>query len=172
MGPKLQITSKAKPSTYGYPAPLEEKKKEVAEKVTAVLSITAKNKKKEDERKKKEQKDEKMDVDKKEEEEKEKKEKEEKKKKKEEEKKKEEPNFDTLNNPARVMKPQLKVISMSEGSRYQPVKDLVSGGILLMKDTKPDDSEELVQPVTALGPKTEEENEPEPPEPFRYVDED
>ncbi|CAL4157776.1 unnamed protein product, partial [Meganyctiphanes norvegica] len=180
--PKLQITSKAKPSTYGYPAPLEEKKKEVAEKVTAVLSITAKNKKKEDERKKKE-KEEKMDVDKqKEEEEREKKEKEEKekkekekeeeKKKKEEEKKKEEPNFDTLNNPARVMKPQLKVIHMTEGSRYQPVKDLLCGGIILMKDTKPEDSEELVQPVTALGPKTEEENEPEPPEPFKYVDED
>ena len=35
---------------------MEEKKKEVAEKVTAVLSITAKAKKKDDERKKKEQK--------------------------------------------------------------------------------------------------------------------
>ncbi|XP_037777929.1 26S proteasome non-ATPase regulatory subunit 1-like [Penaeus monodon] len=72
--PKMQFLSNAKPSTYGYPAPLEEKKKEVAEKVTAVLSITAKAKKKDDERKKKEQKDEKMEVD----EEKEKKEKEEK----------------------------------------------------------------------------------------------
>merc|ERR1719447_1940701 len=121
-----------------------------------------------------------MDVDKKEEEEKkekeekEKKEKEEKEKKEKEEKekKKEEPTFDTLNNPARVMKPQLKVIHMPEGSRYQPVKELNCGGIVLMKDTKPDDSEELVVPVTALGPKTEEENEPEPPEPFRYVDED
>jgi len=180
--PKLQITSKAKPSTYGYPAPLEEKKKEIAEKITAVLSITAKNKRKEDERKKKEQKDEKMDVDEKEKEEKEKKDKEEKEKKEKEEKekkekeekekKKEEPTFDTLNNPARVMKPQLRVIHMPEGSRYQPVKELNCGGIVLMKDTKPDDSEELVVPVTALGPKTEEENEPEPPEPFRYVDED
>ena len=45
--------SNAKPSTYGYPAPLEEKKKEDKEKVaTAVLSITNKQKKKEAEKKK------------------------------------------------------------------------------------------------------------------------
>ncbi|MCL4127940.1 UNVERIFIED_CONTAM: hypothetical protein GTU68_019300 [Idotea baltica] len=61
--PKMSFISNAKPSTYGYPPALEEKKKEVAEKVTAVLSITAKAKKKDDERKKKEQKEEKMEVD-------------------------------------------------------------------------------------------------------------
>ena len=35
---KLQLSfkSKAKPSTYGYPAPLEEKKKEAGEKVTII----------------------------------------------------------------------------------------------------------------------------------------
>ncbi|KAL7631720.1 UNVERIFIED_CONTAM: hypothetical protein RMT77_017975 [Armadillidium vulgare] len=188
--PKMSFTSNAKPSTYGYPPPLEEKKKEVAEKVTAVLSITAKAKKKDDERKKKEQKEEKMDVDedKKEEKEikekekskdkskkedkKEEKEKEKEKDKKEEEKKKEEPSFDTLNNPARVMKQQLKVVRLSESSRYKPVKDLSIGGIIVMRDLKPNLTEELVQPVPAMGPKTEEETEPEPPEPFEYVDED
>ena len=51
--PKVSFKSNAKPSTYGYPAPLEEKKKEAGEKVaTAVLSITAKHKKKEAEKKK------------------------------------------------------------------------------------------------------------------------
>merc|ERR1719394_800033 len=46
--PVIQMRSNAKPSTYAYPAPLEEKKKEDKEKVaTAVLSITAKQKKKE-----------------------------------------------------------------------------------------------------------------------------
>ena len=51
--PKVSFRSNAKPSTYGYPAPLEEKKKEAGEKVaTAVLSITAKHKKKEAEKKK------------------------------------------------------------------------------------------------------------------------
>ena len=211
--PKITFTSNAKPSTYGYPAALEEKKKEVAEKVTAVLSITAKAKKKDDERKKKEQKEEKMDVDEKKEEtgkekeketkdkdskeketkdkdtkeketkdkdtkEKESKDKDSKEKeskdkdKKDDEKKKDEPTFDTLNNPARVMKQQLKVMKMPEGSRYQPVKDLTIGGIILLKDTKPEDNVELVQPVPAMLPKTDDESEPEPPEPFDYVDED
>ena len=184
--PKMAFTSNAKPSTYGYPAAMEEKKKEVAEKVTAVLSITAKAKKKDDERKKKEQKEEKMEVDEESKDEKadkkettkkdeksakkkESKEKESAKEKKEE--KKEEPAFDTLNNPGRVMKQQLKVVKMPENSRYLPVKDIGIGGIILMRDTLPDTSQELVQPVPAMGPKADEENEPEPPEPFEYVDE-
>merc|ERR1712020_136607 len=51
--PVMGIKSNAKPSTYGYPPALEEKKKEDKEKVaTAVLSITAKQKKKEAEKKK------------------------------------------------------------------------------------------------------------------------
>lgn len=58
--PKIEYRSGAKPSLYGYPAPLEEKKEKEREKVsTAVLSITAKAKKKEAEKKKEE----KMDVD-------------------------------------------------------------------------------------------------------------
>ena len=45
--PVIQFKSSAKPSTFGYPAPLEEKKKEDKEKVaTAILSITNKQKKK------------------------------------------------------------------------------------------------------------------------------
>merc|ERR1712080_573023 len=63
--PVLGVKSNAKPSTYGYPPPLEEKKKEDKEKVaTAVLSITAKQKKKEaDKRKEKAEVVEKMEVD-------------------------------------------------------------------------------------------------------------
>jgi len=34
-----------------------------------------------------------------------------------------------------------------------------------------DQPEELVEPVAAMGPKVEEEAEPEPPEPFEYVEE-
>ena len=49
--PVMGIKSNAKPSTYGYPPALEEKKKEDKEKVaTAVLSITAKQKKKDAEK--------------------------------------------------------------------------------------------------------------------------
>ena len=55
--PKIEFKSNAKPSTFAYPANLEEKKDKAKEKVeTAVLSITAKQKKKEAEKKKEEEK--------------------------------------------------------------------------------------------------------------------
>lgn len=57
--PKIEFKSNAKPSTFAYPPPLEEKSTKTKEKVeTAVLSITAKQKKKDAEK----QKDEKMEV--------------------------------------------------------------------------------------------------------------
>lgn len=60
--PKIDLKSNAKPSTFAYPPPLEEKKDKKGEKVeTAVLSITAKQKKK-DAEKQKEKDSEKMDV--------------------------------------------------------------------------------------------------------------
>lgn len=44
------------------------------------------------------------------------------------------------------------------------------GGIIVLRDTS-EDTEELVEPVAAHGPKIEEEEqEPEPPEPFEYID--
>jgi len=160
--PKMSFISGAKPSTYGYPPAMEEKKKEVAEKVTAVLSMTAKAKKK------REQKEEKMDVDEDSKEAK-KKEKEDK-KKKDDDKKKEEPAFDTLSNPARVMKQQLKVMKMPENARYTPVKELTTGGIIMMRDGDPETSEDLVVPVSAMGPNGDEEKEPQPPEPFEFTE--
>lgn len=85
-------------------------------------------------------------------------------------KKEPEPNFQLLDNPARVMPAQLKVLSMTETCRYQPFKPLSIGGIIILKDTS-EDVEELVEPVAAHGPKIEEEEqEPEPPEPFEYID--
>lgn len=57
--PKIEFRSNARPSTFAYPPPLEEKKDKSKEKVeTAILSTTARQKKKEAEKKK----DEKMDV--------------------------------------------------------------------------------------------------------------
>lgn len=48
---------------------------------------------------------------------------------------------------------------------------LHTGGIIILKDTS-EEEEELVEPVSAHGPKIEEEEqEPEPPEPFEYIDE-
>merc|ERR1739848_348069 len=157
--PVMGVKSNAKPSTYGYPAPLEEKKKEDKEKVaTAVLSITAKQKKKEAE-KRKGDKDapavvEKMEVD-----------------EKKEEKKVEEPTFEILQNPCRVVRPQLNVISMEEANKYKTIKDISIGGIIMVKRIDGgDESEAIVEPVNIEKAKVETEDEPEPPEPFEYTE--
>ncbi|EFN80759.1 26S proteasome non-ATPase regulatory subunit 1 [Harpegnathos saltator] len=198
--PKLEIRSNARPSVYAYPAPLEEKKREEREKVTtAVLSIAARARRRESERRARDS-HEKMDVDtpsetkelpevkeassskEKDEKKKEKddkevketkepKEKTEKKGKDEEKEKKEpEPNFEILQNPARVLRQQLKVIQLVEGSHYVPVKDIQIGGIVMVKHIQTDTEEELVEPVAAFGPKPDEEKEAEPPEPFEYTE--
>lgn len=64
---------------------------------------------------------------------------------KEEKKKEVEPAFEMLNNPARVMRQQLKVINI-EGTQYVPMKDVSIGGIIMVKNLDPD-NEELVEPV-------------------------
>lgn len=196
--PKIDLQSDAKPSTFAYPPPLEEKKDKHKEKVeTAVLSTTARQKRKEAEKKDKE---EKMDVDeetkdadkekdskakegdkgttevkeekmevKEEDSKKDKDEKEENDEEKEKEKKKPEPLFEMLANPPRVMKQQLHVVHLPEGSRYKPLKDVSIGGIIMLKNTTPGEEEEFIEPVAAGGPKVEqEEDEPEPPEPFEW----
>ncbi|XP_046668450.1 26S proteasome non-ATPase regulatory subunit 1 [Homalodisca vitripennis] len=166
--PKLEVRSNARPSLYAYPPPLEEKRREEREKVTtAVLSIAARARRRGVS--KVTDSNEKMEVDevKEDEKDKEKKEKEEKEKKEE---KKPEPPFEILQNPARVMKSQLKVISLVEGSAYQPLKDITIGGIVMVRHTKGGSEEQLVEPVAAFGPKPDEEKEPEPPEPFEYTE--
>ncbi|XP_061936881.1 26S proteasome non-ATPase regulatory subunit 1 isoform X1 [Apis cerana] len=173
--PKLEFRSNARPSVYAYPAPLEEKKREEREKITtAVLSIAARARRRESERRARDS-HEKMDVDppetvkepveaaakekeekKKEKETKEVKETKEKVEKKskeegekttEKEKKEAEPNFEILQNPARVLRQQLKVIQLVEGSHYVPVKDIQIGGIVMVKHIQSDTEEELVEPV-------------------------
>ncbi|VEL10889.1 unnamed protein product [Protopolystoma xenopodis] len=103
--PKMQFRSNAKPSTFAYPPPLQVEKEKKKEKVeTAILSITAKHRKKQqllsarscpkDDAAK--SKEEKM----------------------------EEPAFSLLNNPARVMRAQQRVLSLPEGSRYYMLKPI------------------------------------------------
>lgn len=186
--PKIEYKSAARPSLYAYPAPLEEKKREEREKVTtAVLSIAARQKRREGEKKK----DDKMEVDEEVKEDetkkvaadkKEKKSKDEKEGKTEEgststaatttpkERKEPEPTFEMLSNPPRVLRQQLKVITVVEGTPYQPVKDVSIGGIIMMQYTSQNE-QILVEPVAAYGPKsTDDAKEPEAPEPFEYVE--
>merc|ERR1712083_137582 len=152
---------------------IEEKKKEDKEKVaTAVLSITAKQKKKNAEKGKKDG-EEKMDVDKEKKEVDEKKDEE--KKEGEEKKKEAEPLFEMLANPVRVMKAQLKVVTL-EDARYRPMKDLSIGGIVMLNRTgKGDQDEEIVEPMEVNKASTgseEEGDEPAPPEPFEWREEE
>lgn len=51
-----------------------------------------------------------------------------------------------MSNPARVLRQQLKVVTMNEGSNYVPMKDISIGGIILVRSLKPGE-EELVEPV-------------------------
>lgn len=165
--PKLDVKSNAKPSVFAYPPPLEEKKREEREKVTtAVLSIAARAKRRTPKHDKME-----VDDEKKEEEKKEKEEKEKEKEKEKKEEKKPEPPFEILNNPARAMKNQLKVLSLVDGSSYTPLKDVSIGGIVMVRHMKAGSEEEqLVEPVAAFGPKPDDDKEPEPPEPFDFTE--
>lgn len=73
----------------------------------------------------------------------------------EKEKKEPEPNFDlveVLQNPARVLRQQLKVIQLFENSHYVPVKDIQIGGIVMLKHIQTDTEEELVKPVAGEWP--------------------
>lgn len=85
------------------------------------------------------------------------------------EKKEPEPLFEILNNPARIMRQQLKNVTIVEGSGFAPLKDVTIGGIVMLNHSG-DKEQMLVEPVAAFGPKAEEEKEPEPPEPFEYLD--
>lgn len=167
--PLLELKSNAKPSLYAYPAPMEEKKREEREKVTtAVLSIAARAKRREGSTVKTAEAtpstSEKMEID----------EKEASTSKKKDEKKEEqkpEPNFEILNNPARVMKQQLKHLQLIENTSYSPLKDVSIGGIIMTRFTKNGIEDELlVEPVAAFGPKPEDDKEPEAPEPFEYTE--
>merc|ERR1740128_273039 len=146
--PVAQFKSSAKPSMCGYTPNIEKGKKDGEEKMDVDTE-------------KKDDKKEKMEVDEK---------KEEDKKEVEEKKKEPEPLFEMLANPARVMKAQLKVVTL-EDARYRPMKDLSIGGIVMLNRTdKGDKDEEIVEPMEVNKASTsseEEGDEPAPPEPFK-----
>uniref|UniRef100_T1J564 26S proteasome regulatory subunit RPN2 C-terminal domain-containing protein n=1 Tax=Strigamia maritima TaxID=126957 RepID=T1J564_STRMM len=165
--PKIEFRSNAKPSTYGYPAAYDEKRDDTKEKEKEKGDGKVKEK---DSKEKllvtKEGTSSKKDLSSKD-----KKKDEETKEKTKEEDKEPEANFEMLSNPARVMKQQLKVMQIAEGCRYIPMKDITIGGIIMTKDLKHEDPEDIVEVLPAGGPKMEDEgDEPEPPEPFEYIE--
>lgn len=86
------------------------------------------------------------------------------------EKKEPEPAFEMLQNPARALRQQLKVLSVADGQFYEPMKDVTIGGIIVFQHTGKTEDQELVEPVAAFGPMNDDEKEPEPPEPFEYIE--
>ncbi|KAF5287752.1 hypothetical protein FQA39_LY15772 [Lamprigera yunnana] len=157
---KMEIDSESDLKTN---ASSSDDKKTVVEDKKSGINLT-------EEKKIESKKDEKEDKKKDDKEEKKKDDKEEKKKDDKEEKKKEpEPNFEILSNPARILRQQLKVITINDGSQYVPMKDVSIGGIIMARNLKPGE-EELVEPVAAFGPKADDEKEPEPPEPFEWTE--
>lgn len=86
------------------------------------------------------------------------------------ERKEPEPTFEVLTNPPRVLRQQLKVISIAEGASYHPIKDVTIGGIIMMQHTSQSE-QVLVEPVAAYGPKSSDDaKEPDAPEPFEFVE--
>ncbi|CAG8455290.1 13893_t:CDS:10 [Ambispora leptoticha] len=165
--PKFEFISNAKPSLFAYPATTKPPATNVVEKVaTAVLSTTAKAKAraKKSEKEKGHEIPDAMETDEKKDD-----------TKKDEEKvtstyslKQITSSYDLLENMARVLPGQLQYISFKEDSRYIPVKKGIVGGILMMKDQRPDEPEELIAPSAPAANEPAEEEEAPPPEPFEY----
>jgi len=79
--------------------------------------------------------------------------------------------YEILENPARVLRAQERVIGPLPGSRYVPISATRRVGIVLLKDTTPDEAEELLE-ATALSTPADgnaDEEEPQPPAPFEFV---
>lgn len=178
--PVFKFKSNAKPSLFAYPPKVKPPATKTVKKVeTAELSITKKAKirqrQKDKEKNEKEGKDE-MDVDKKEEKKEEDKMDVDKEKEKEEEKKEEkkeeevpEPDFEILNNPARVTVRQLEFIAFDAEERYAPVQPSSIFGIVVLQDRNPGAEEVFVTPGAPPSEEVEDDgDEPEPPQPFDF----
>ncbi len=89
-----------------------------------------------------------------------------------------------LQNPARVMRAQLRLVSLTPSCRYESLKPISQGGIIILRDRRPADGDErLVESVRAHGPTSRGSDgnggdlddgdlpEPEPPEPFEWTEE-
>jgi len=81
-----------------------------------------------------------------------------------------EPPFVILENPARVLRVQERVLSLLPSSRYAPVANGRVTGIMMLKDGQPGEDEELL-PASSLASAaaSADEEEPTPPAPFEWT---
>ena len=77
---------------------------------------------------------------------------------------------EVLENPARVLRTQERVIGPLPGSRYVPIAANRKAGIIVLRDATPDEAEDLLI-VTAMHAAADnpDEEEPEPPAPFEFL---
>lgn len=172
--PKTEFRCNAKPSLFAYPPPLEDKKAQEVEKVdVAILSITNKKKLQQTKRSHDKSKESKSSTSKKSLKEEEKMEVDEAKADAKIETKPEpEPNFFNVTNPSRVVRAQLKTLALPENIRYKPLKTLNNGGIILLRDNKPQEPEEIVELSAAGGASessTSTQAEAKPHTPFEFA---
>jgi len=173
--PQYKIKSNAKPSLFAYPAEVKEVEEKTVKAVpTAQLSITKKQQQRKDkkkaeaeEKKKTGDTGDKMDIDKSTTETTDKSDPMEVEDEKKKAPEKPEPEFELLDNPARVTRAQLKYITFDVDPRYVPITEGVHG-VILLKDTKPGETEDIIKGgVPSLS--QQDENEPAPPEPFMFL---
>jgi len=73
-----------------------------------------------------------------------------------------------LKNPARVTPSQLPFVSFGEDTRYVPITEAY--GIVLLKDTKPEEKEELLEKTNSkVEDNLDSGNEPEAPDAFQFL---
>ena len=78
--------------------------------------------------------------------------------------------FEVLDNPARVLRAQERHMSLLPGARYVPVAAGRRAGIIVLKDTAPDEEEDLLQATAQAPPGANaDEEEPSPPAPFEFT---
>ena len=79
--------------------------------------------------------------------------------------------YEVLENPARVLRAQERLITALPGSRYVPISAGRKAGIVLLKDTTPTEAEDLLTATTQqpAGGGAADEEEPEPPAPFEFL---
>ena len=81
-----------------------------------------------------------------------------------------EADFEVLENPARVLRAQERVVSLLPDSRYVPVAPGRHSGIIVLKDQMLDEPEELLPESAAPAPSgASDEEEPSPPAPFEFT---
>jgi 26S proteasome regulatory subunit N2 len=79
-----------------------------------------------------------------------------------------------VTNPSRVVRAQLKTLALPESSRYKPLKNINNGGIILLRDNKSQDPEDIVELSAAGGSANGESGastqaEAQPHTPFEFT---